>query len=229
MPDIMPNTIEDKLSPAEQKERKAEQSRINGSKSKGPSSAEGKAISSANAVKHGFASIRNIVLAVEDVDEFRLNLEKTRACYKPRDYVEQTYVEQLASITWRQSRLVALESNFITAQMSLHDERVCAQHPDCADEDYFHFVQAWRALASPPRPRTAEELKDSMHPPVGYDIYSMDLVRRYQTSLDRQHRNTLLNLTLYRKNFAPEAAATPAAPQAPAEQNEPSPQPPPTA
>src|SRR5437870_3848441 len=129
MPNNLPNTIEDKLSAAEQKERKAEQARINGAKSKGPITEAGKAISSGNAVKHGFAATRNIVLAVEDEEEFLRHLERTRACYKPRDYVEQTYVEQLASISWRQSRLVALESSLIAAQMSLHDERVCAQHP----------------------------------------------------------------------------------------------------
>ena len=179
----------------------SEQSRINGAKSKGPITPEGKAISSGNAVKHGFASTFNIVLAVEDEPDFLEHLAQLRACYKPRDYVENSYIEQLASITWRQSRLVALETAFITAQMSLHDDRVCEEHPQSADNNYFHLVQAWRALASPPRPRTPEDQTDSTHPPNGYDILSMDLLRRYQTSLDRQHRNTLLNLNLYRKNF----------------------------
>ena len=181
---------------------RSDQARINGAKSHGPITPEGKAISSSNALKHGFAAAINVVLTIEDKSAFDDHLEGLRASYKPTDYAELVFVEQLASISWRQARLVALESAFIEAQMSLHDEKVCALHPDCATDNYFHLVQSWRALASPPRPRTEEAINDTTAPPEGYDIRSMELLCRYQTSLDRQHRNTLLNFNQYRKNFA---------------------------
>ena len=39
-------------------------------------------------------------------------------------------------------------------------------------------------------------------PPDGYDINSINLLSRYQTSLDRQFRNAMLNLRQYRQYFA---------------------------
>ena len=45
---------------------RSEQSRINGAHSNGPTSIDGKAISSKNALKHGFAASANVVLGVED-------------------------------------------------------------------------------------------------------------------------------------------------------------------
>ena len=45
---------------------RAEQSRINVAKSLGPITPEGKAKSSRNSLKHGFAAIVNVVLRIED-------------------------------------------------------------------------------------------------------------------------------------------------------------------
>ena len=187
----MPSTL--KLS-------RAEQARINGAKSQGPNTPEGKAISSSNAIKHGFAAIINVVLTIEEESDFLLHLAGVRTSFMPTNYMEQTFVDQLANISWRQARLVGLESALIAAQISLQDAKVCAANPYCADDNYYHLVQAWQALASPARPRPDAQDTQS------YDINSMELLRRYQTSLDRQFRNTLLNLRLYRKDFNPIAA-----------------------
>ena len=195
---------------------RAEQARINGAKSQGPTTPEGKAISSSNAIKHGFAAMINVVLTVEEESDFLLHLAGDRSSFIPTNYMEQTLVDQLASISWRQARLVGLESALIAAQISLQDAEVCAANPECANDNYFHLVQAWQALASPPRPRP--DSQDTTLPPQGYDINSMELLRRYQTSLDRQFRNTLLNLRLYRKDLNPTAAsAQPNEPNCPSE------------
>ena len=207
-----------------QKRTPSEQARINGAKSRGPITPEGKAKSSANSIKHGFAATVNNVLAFEDQADFQLHLAGIRASYAPKNYMEETLVDQLASIGWRQARLVGLETSMIDAQMSLHHERVCAQHPDCADDDTFHLLQAWRALASPPRRRTEDAERDPSTPPAGYDMISMELLRRYQTSLDRQFRNTLLNLRQYRKDFVSDTASVPAKPDEPKEPTAPIPE-----
>jgi hypothetical protein len=210
---------------------RSEQSRINGSKSKGPVSIEGKAASSRNAIKHGFAALINTVISVEDEPAFQLHLEGYRASFLPTCYVEQTLVDQLASINWRQARLVGLETALIDAQISIQKDNVCDFHPDCAEDPYFHLVMAWQALARQPQkrlePKDPNEPVDPTIPPDGYDINSIELLRRYQTSLDRQFRNTLLNLRQYRKDFAaPPPVPQPAAPITAAHQtpepNEPS-------
>ena len=51
---------------------RSKQARINGSKSHGPTSIEGKAKSSANAIKHGFAAVINVVLDSSSTKVHRL-------------------------------------------------------------------------------------------------------------------------------------------------------------
>jgi hypothetical protein len=187
---------------------KSEQARINGAKSKGPASIEGKAHSSQNAIKHGFAAVINVVLRIEDKPAFERHLEGFRASFKPVDYAEQTFVEQLAAINWRQSRLIGLETALIDAQIDFQRDQVCALSPESAADPYFHLVQAWQALARQPQRSSEDDQKDPSVPPEGYDINSLELVRRYQVSLDRQFRNVLLNLRQYRKDFAPPQSPT---------------------
>jgi hypothetical protein len=182
------------------KNSRSEQARINGSKSKGPVSIEGKAASSMNALKHGFAAAINVVIEVEDKPAWEVHLEGYRSSFEPQCYVEETLVDQLANISWRQSRLVGLETALIDAQISIQGKNVDDIHPRSADDPYFHLVQAWQALAR--QPEKQNEPKDPSMPPNGYDIGSIELVRRYQVSLDRQYRNALLNLRQYRKDFA---------------------------
>ena len=195
---------------------RSEQARINGSKSNGPTSIEGKARSSANAIKHGFAAVINVVLSIEDEPAFQAHVEGFRASFQPQNYVENSLVEQLAAIQWRQSRLVGLETALIDAPVALHNVHICTRSPISSEDEYFHLVKAWQALArEPERPKADDEPRDHNVPQVGYDISGIELVRRYQVSLDRQFRNTLLNLRQYRKDFAPTQAATPNEPEIP--------------
>ena len=197
---------------------RSEQSRINGGKSHGPTSPEGKAISSRNGLKHGFAATINNVLRVEDKEAFTTHLECLRTSWRPQDYFEQVLVDQLASISWRQARLVGLETALIDAQMSIQDENVETLHPFSGEDAYFKLVLAWQALArQPQKPIAAEpgEPMDPTIPPDGYDIGSIELARRYLTSLDRQFRNTLLNLRQYRQDLANTKPAQPAPAEAP--------------
>ena len=183
---------------------RSEQARINGAKSHGPTSVEGKAKSSANAIKHGFAAVINVVLSIEDEPAFQAHVEGFRASFQPQNYVENSLVEQLAAIQWRQSRLVGLETALIDAPVALHNVHICTRSPISSEDEYFHLVKAWQALArEPERPKADDEPRDHSVPQAGYDIGSIELVRRYQVSLDRQFRNTLLNLRQYRKDFAP--------------------------
>jgi len=203
-------SVQDNTTP---KRTRSEQARINGANSRGPTSPEGKARSSRNSLKHGFAAVINNVLRIEDQGAFNIHLDGLRSSWRPQDYFENMLVDQLASISWRQSRLVGLETALIDAQMSIQDENLEALHPFSGENAYFKLVLTWQALARQPQKPLAPEPGEPMDPtipPDGYDISSIGLVRRYLTSLDRQFRNTLLNLRQYRKDLAASSADVPA-------------------
>jgi hypothetical protein len=134
-----------------------------------------------------------------------------------------TLVDQLASINWRQARLVALETALIDSQISIQKDNVCELHPNCAQDPYFHLALAWQAISRqpqrPPVRKEDSEPVDPTIPPDGYDISSIELVRRYLVSLDRQYRNTLMNLRQYRKDFAIRLAPKPNKPELPLPQS----------
>ena len=188
------------------KARRAEQARLNGSKSRGPVSPEGKAKSSRNALKHGFAAAINILIDPDDSGEWDAHLAGCRASYRPTNYAESDMVDQIASIRWRQSRVAGLDSSLIDFQLSIQEDKVNQYHPLEADNPRLHLVLAWQGLARKAYPRLLPAdptvAPDPTQPPDGLDIDSVELLRRYQLSLERQFRNTLLSLLQYRKNFA---------------------------
>jgi hypothetical protein len=173
---------------------RAEQSRINGSQSHGPTSPEGKARSSKNALKHGFAATVNNVLRIEDPDEFKAHVEGIHAAWAPKDYYEKILVDQIASITWRHARLTGVETFLLGGQISLQNANLEMLH-DSGPDPYFKLVMAWQSLARVPQ--TPDE--NPTLPMNGFDINSIDLLRRYNTMLDRQHRTAVANLRQYRE------------------------------
>ena len=192
------------------KRTRSEQSRINGAKSKGPVTIDGKAASSRNALKHGFAAKVNVLIAPDDSEAWHIHLAGYRDSYNPVNYQETEFVSQLASIAWRQSRLVGIETALIDFQLSIQEHNVDEHFPLEQGNPYFHLALAWQGLARKAWPRRLpadpNEPPDPTISPDGLDISSIELVRRYQVSLDRQFRNVLLNFRQYRKDFAPPSA-----------------------
>lgn len=87
--------------------------RINGAKSRGPVTAEGKAIASQNALKHGLLA-RSVVLRNECNDGFEAAHAALRAELQPRTYVENELVEIMANANWRRKRAWHLEMAQLT-------------------------------------------------------------------------------------------------------------------
>src|SRR3979411_1772883 len=92
--------------------RKAEAARINGAKSHGPKTPEGKAVSSQNALTHGMCA-KALVLTNENVAHF----EEVRRQYldqlKPVGIIENDLVDELIAARWRQRRGWAVETAMI--------------------------------------------------------------------------------------------------------------------
>ena len=88
--------------------------RLNGAKSKGPKTEEGKARSSRNALKHGL-SAENEIIAPGDLQGFERHQASLFEHYQPRNTIEIAFVERIAACTWRLRRVVALESALLGA------------------------------------------------------------------------------------------------------------------
>ena len=82
-------------------ERQSESARINGAKSRGPITPEGKEKSSANALKHGLTSRHSMLLACENEAEFKQVEEDYMSTYQPTNPVERDLVEEMIGAKWR--------------------------------------------------------------------------------------------------------------------------------
>jgi hypothetical protein len=106
---------------------KAEQARINGAKSRGPKTIEGRRrIALANR-KHGLYATTSTVLDVESKEAFQVLRDAAFAQWRPRNAFEAQYVEEIADCSWRIARLrlcATHESNVSIARL-----REAAEHP----------------------------------------------------------------------------------------------------
>jgi hypothetical protein len=87
------------------KRSKSEQARINGAKSKGPKSADGRRRSGARHFKHGLYAVNATVLDIESRDAFKILRDAAFAQWRPRNPFEAQYVEEIADCSWRIARL----------------------------------------------------------------------------------------------------------------------------
>jgi hypothetical protein len=88
---------------------KAETARVNGAKSNGPVTEEGKSISSQNSLKHGLTSAR-VVLPHESQEEYDSLEASIVNRFKPYDEIERVLVREMASALWRLQRVEAMEA-----------------------------------------------------------------------------------------------------------------------
>jgi len=100
--------------------RQIEANRRNAARSTGPSSPEGRAASSANALRHGILSNR-FIADHENYEVFTRLLTDLVAEYEPETALESLLVERLAMLFWRERRLATAEAeqaNLIYANSS---------------------------------------------------------------------------------------------------------------
>lgn len=100
--------------------------RRNALRSTGPKSAEGKAASSRNAIKHGIHS-QIAVLPNERQEDYDANVAAFIRKFQPQDDVERRLVERMADCEWRLMRSRYIETAAIDLQVEetreLIDER----------------------------------------------------------------------------------------------------------
>ncbi len=114
---------------------RSEQARINGAKSRGPITPEGKSIAAMNAFKHGRYSKPSPVLRTEDESAFRQLLADYQAHLAPQSPIELRLVHEIASADWQLARWRTIE----TAQI---DRLYALRRPAHSDPDPFATLTA---------------------------------------------------------------------------------------
>jgi len=99
--------------------KQIEASRINGTKSRGPVTAEGKARTALNSAKHGLYS-KAIVLNNEDPEAYAAMLDEYLIDCAPVGSLETRLVTDIVNANWRIDRLTAYE----TAALDLETDRM---------------------------------------------------------------------------------------------------------
>ena len=89
---------------------RAEASRKNGAKSRGPKTAEGRARSAQNALKHGLRAEKYVVLADEDAAAFAALEAALTEELSPEGDLQSILVRRIARATWRLDRAERLEA-----------------------------------------------------------------------------------------------------------------------
>ncbi len=143
-------------------ERQIQASRLNGSKSRGPVTPEGKRNSSRNAIAHGMLS-GVVVLEDESEDRFRALLTAFHEEFQPRTPFEESFIENMAAVRWRQIRLWDIERAALEFQMTKGDIMLSSDDPG---------------------PDTIKALAFRR---LGDDSHTLDLINRYDSRYERQY------------------------------------------
>lgn len=110
-------------------------SRVNGAKSRGPKTTEGKARSSLNAIKHGGYATNAVVLSNEDPNAFESLVARYVQRIQPADSIEYNLVRQLASFDWRLARVLAMDARLLDHELDVQLPALAAAEQEIGEAD----------------------------------------------------------------------------------------------
>ena len=147
---------------------KAETSRINGAKSHGPKTEDGRRAASLNAVKHGLTA-ETVVLPNESEEEYQAELNGYLQHFAPANKPEADLVLQLASAQWRLARYTAVETSLFDIQM---------------EKSRKYIDKEWKNIDESRRVALAFQALSGAHSPLA-------LLNRYQARMHHEYQRIL--------------------------------------
>ncbi len=196
--------------------RQIEANRRNARKSTGPTTEEGKQRSRCNAVRHGLTA-ETVIGALEDAEDYQAFEAAITADYDAQSAVERELVLRLASLLWRLHRATTIETGLFEIQANhLTETRRGSQLNPASREvvnalfrraDAVHVDPAAAGMTN-----VSEEVVNSGPRPVDPHVphtvefarcflrlanlpnFALDRLSRYEATLWRQLRQTLLSL-----------------------------------
>ena len=195
--------------------KQIEANRRNGRKSTGPTTEEGKQRSRCNAVRHGLTA-ETVIGALEDAEDYRAFEAAITADYDAQSAAERELVLRLASLLWRLRRATTMETGLFEIQANhLTEARRGSQLPPASREVVYALFRRADAIdvdCDPAAEGTrATEIGAGLKS-VGPDLHhtvefarcflrlanlpnwALDRLSRYEATLWRQTRQTLLAL-----------------------------------
>ncbi len=142
---------------------RSDTSRANGAKSHGPKSAETRAISAQNSLKHGFTSCHTTLLKCEDPDEFQDAIDRHYASYHPATTAQENLVDEMISARWRIRRARIAETQLFDLEMIRNQAAVEKFYTE--PDPGTHLAEAFRTLMN----------------------HTFSLISRYESRLLRLH------------------------------------------
>jgi hypothetical protein len=101
--------------------------RENGARSTGPATADGKAVSRLNALRHGLTACHPAALPGESAEAFEAMLEDYSRQFKPRNLMERDLVYQLAVSSWNLERSWKTETAHLRMEMARGEDALARE------------------------------------------------------------------------------------------------------
>jgi hypothetical protein len=195
--------------------RQIEANRRNARKSTGPTTEEGKQRSRRNAVRHGLTA-ETVIGALEDAEDYTAFEAAITADYDVQSALERDLVLRVASLLWRLHRATTIETGLFEIQADhLTEVRRNNQLNPASREVVYALFRRANPVDVDQEPVTGgtagallSSVPNSVEPDVHHNVklarcylrlanlpnFALDRLSRYEATLWRQLRQTLLSL-----------------------------------
>jgi hypothetical protein len=117
----------------------SETARANGAKSHGPVTPQGRATSSRNSLRHGFAA-KSVVLPTESNREFQALLDSYIDQFDPQGGVERDLVQTMVAARWRLRRISNIETALLSTELVRRAEDIDEEFSNMDNTDRLAWV-----------------------------------------------------------------------------------------
>ncbi len=118
---------------------KSDTARANGAKSHGPVTPQGRATSSRNSLRHGFAA-KSVVLPTESSRDFQALLDSYVVQFDPQGGVEEELVQTMVAARWRLRRICNIETILLATEVARRAEDIDEEFSNMHDVDRLAWV-----------------------------------------------------------------------------------------
>jgi len=118
---------------------KSDTARINGAKSRGPVTPEGRAKSSLNSRTHGLAA-KWAFFPDESAEEFQLLLDDYTGQFQPQTAVETELVEVMVIARWRLRRLLAVDTHLFEMEIARRGKQIDREFTALSEDSRLAWV-----------------------------------------------------------------------------------------